>query len=212
MKSLTSFKVIVTLLILYAFGSADALSQTIINVGISQPSALVSDAGMDTIVCIGEDSIVIGGSPSAMGGTANYSYSWFPPTDLSSITSANPKAKPASTTIYVLTVTDANNCSTVDTVQIIVDPCTGFAEFNDIKNFDVYPNPSNGHLNITFSGNDTYELKIINTVGALIHSEIITNLNGKYNKSIDLTVHPAGIYFVKVSAPSGRMVRKVTLR
>ena len=103
-------------------------AQTVINVTINQPSALVASAGADADICLG-DSVIIGGLPTASGGTSPYSYAWSPPTGLSGSTVANPAAFPNTTTSYLITATDANNCQQTGTVVITVNnlPVADFA-------------------------------------------------------------------------------------
>lgn len=64
-------------------------------------------------------SIAGGGEELAGGG---YTWSWAPSTGLSATNIPNPIAKPASTTTYTVTVTDANGCTAVNTVTIEVRP------------------------------------------------------------------------------------------
>lgn len=84
-------------------------------------SDLQADAGNDQTVCGG--AVIIGGMPSAMGGSSPYAYSWSPQTGLSSATVANPTANPAVPTTYILTITDAMGCMAMDTV--LVDTAAG---------------------------------------------------------------------------------------
>lgn len=81
--------------------------------------APVADAGADAFSCNGTP-VVIGGTPSAMMGTAPYTYSWAPATGLSDAAIANPMATPTMTTEYTLTVTDANGCQDEATVVVNV--------------------------------------------------------------------------------------------
>jgi hypothetical protein len=61
----------------------------------------------------------IGGSPTATGGNATYTYAWSPTTNLSSSTAANPTAQcTGSSTTYTVTATDANSCATTSTVVV----------------------------------------------------------------------------------------------
>jgi len=91
------------------------------SITITEPSLLIADAGSDITICSGE-STFIGGSPTASGGTAPFVYFWSPATGLSSTTAANPVASPASTTIYTVTVTDANGCVETDDIILTVNP------------------------------------------------------------------------------------------
>ena len=56
---------------------------------------------------------------NASGGIA---YTWGPSNSLSNINISNPLASPVSTTIYTVTVTNANGCTDTDNVIVIVNP------------------------------------------------------------------------------------------
>ncbi|MDH7514303.1 MAG: SBBP repeat-containing protein [Bacteroidota bacterium] len=75
-------------------------------------------AGPDTMICRG-GSVAIG--HSASGGTPPYTYAWNPPSGLSSTTDSVTIASPPVSTRYTVTVTDANGCSTVDSVLVMVN-------------------------------------------------------------------------------------------
>ncbi len=81
--------------------------------------ALTANAGKDTAICEGL-SVTIGGIPAASGGTAPYKYKWSPSTGLNYDTLANPIATPATTTTYILTVTDATLNTAIDTIIVTV--------------------------------------------------------------------------------------------
>ena len=74
---------------------------------LAAPTALTAHAGADQTVSATTPSATIGGTPTAVGGTGPYTYSWSPPTDLSNPAVANPTASPTTTTIYTVTVTDS---------------------------------------------------------------------------------------------------------
>lgn len=73
-----------------------------------------ANAGTDVTICEGEQT-----SLTASGGT---SYSWTPAGSLDDANVSNPTASPANTTTYTVTVTDANNCSATDDVEVEVVP------------------------------------------------------------------------------------------
>jgi hypothetical protein len=80
-------------------------------------SPLTANAGANTGVCP-NDSVTIGGNPSASGGTPPYTYLWQPAAGLNSPNSPNPKAYPSSPVNYTLTVTDAAGNSATDIVNV----------------------------------------------------------------------------------------------
>jgi gliding motility-associated-like protein len=77
-----------------------------------------ANAGDDVTIALG-DSTTLNGS----GGTIN---GWDPPAGLSCIDCPNPIANPDTTTMYYLSVTDVNGCTSVDSVLITVDETTGW--------------------------------------------------------------------------------------
>lgn len=86
------------------------------------PSPITTvNAGADRTVCYGA-LVALGGSPTALNGTAPYTYSWSPATGLSNPTSANPSLTAIQERTFLLTVTDANNCVYIDSVKISLYP------------------------------------------------------------------------------------------
>ncbi|RYE22164.1 MAG: T9SS type A sorting domain-containing protein [Sphingobacteriales bacterium] len=72
-------------------------------------TAAVANAGGVFNTCPGT-SVTIGGSPAAAGGTSPYAYSW----DMGAGAIANPVVSSGVSTIYTLTITDANGCKSLD--------------------------------------------------------------------------------------------------
>lgn len=95
------------------------------------PSLLPSaDAGSPRNICLGT-STPIGGSPTGTGGAGGYTYSWTPNAFITDPTIANPTVFPPVTTRYYVTVTDANNCVAVDSIDINVNPGPPISLGND---------------------------------------------------------------------------------
>ncbi len=89
------------------------------SVTIQDPPVLAATAGNAQATCAGTG-VVLGGNPSASGGTGAYTYLWDHASDLSSATVANPTATPATSTTYTLRVTDAKGCTATSTVLVSV--------------------------------------------------------------------------------------------
>jgi peptide deformylase len=79
---------------------------------------LIASAGNNKNLCYGGEVQLDG---SASGGNGQYQYSWSPSTGLSSTTIATPIASPLETITYTLTVTDGEECVSVDQVQVEVN-------------------------------------------------------------------------------------------
>lgn len=73
----------------------------------------VVNAGADKTICFGSSATLVV--------TGASSYSWSPTTGLSCGTCANPTASPSTTTTYIATGTDTNNCIKPDTVVVRVN-------------------------------------------------------------------------------------------
>ncbi|TAL67075.1 MAG: T9SS type A sorting domain-containing protein [Bacteroidetes bacterium] len=93
-----------------------------IEITISQSvPVLIADAGADKSVCLG-DTIHIGTVNAASGGVEPYKYKWSPSTGLSSDTIPYPETYPKTTTIYTITITDAQDSVSTDNMTITVNP------------------------------------------------------------------------------------------
>jgi len=74
--------------------------------------APVAGAGSDVSICQG--------SSAQLTGSGGGNYAWQPATGLSAPNIYNPQASPADSTMYILTVTDGNNCVVKDSVAVNV--------------------------------------------------------------------------------------------
>lgn len=99
--------------------------------GVDVFQAPTVNAGANRTICRGATTS-LGGSPTASGGSGNFSYAWSPSTGLSATNVANPNANPTSTRTYTLLVTDlTSGCSTSKTVKVtVVDPIVASAGGN----------------------------------------------------------------------------------
>jgi len=92
---------------------------------------LYVNAGIDTGVCTGK-SMPIGGSPTVLGGTPPYSYSWSPGNVLNDSTLQNPTVNTTTTTNFLLTITDYNGCTATDGVGVTINPAINVDAGNNV--------------------------------------------------------------------------------
>ncbi len=102
-------------------------------------AALSASAGADKTICVG-DSVILGGSPTAAGGTGFYSVSWYRlPSNTFVSSSSNPVLRPTSTTSYRVVVNDSPSNSNDDIVTVTVNTPTSAA----LLDIDLSPSKPN---------------------------------------------------------------------
>jgi hypothetical protein len=163
-------------LILKTTTHTDTLWQTI-NVQNAPPTLTLS--GKNTI-CKGETStITVSGA---------FSYSW---SGLG--TNTVYVVSPSTTTVYTVSGTSTNNCTSVSNFSLKVDPCTQVEESEHLISLNLYPNPNNGRFSLEVSRGASFT--IINLLGEVIQSGMV-----KDKIELDLKAHPAGLYWVMISS------------
>ena len=105
---------------------------------------------------------------------------------------------------YSVYAVDANGSMSAPVSQIVEVDFTDVIENQDVK-VSVYPNPSNGVLNIVTTANN-YEYQVINCVGQMV-------LSGNANGRTSLNVSELnGVYFLRIVADGEVIVRKITVK
>ncbi|MBC8314387.1 MAG: VCBS repeat-containing protein [Bacteroidales bacterium] len=109
-----------------------------INVTVNQATA---DAGDDATIYIGYPPY-----ETQLNATGGVTYNWTPEDGLSDPTHADPVADPEESTLYVVTVTDANGCTDSDDVLVEVNDVRCGKKNNKVLICHVPPgNPGNAH-------------------------------------------------------------------
>ena len=85
-----------------------------------------------------------------------------------------------------------------------------FSESSNIEeeslNYSIFPNPSNGQITVSNSNNESYNVKIINTLGEVILTETLSG-----NKAFDLNKYGKGIYLIEMSNNNSIKTQKVII-
>ncbi len=144
---------------------------------VSILSSPVVNAGQDQVVCEDQFPITIAASGSAQ------SISWSTGSSAAILSVSQPGT-------YVLTGVNNNGCFVTDSVEIIADPCAGLDE--DVKKIEVYPNPSNAVVYLSFDG-EIEELTLLNTEGKILQQH--HNLASPF--ALDLSTYPSGVYLLQ---------------
>ncbi len=100
--------------------NASVAASTLVNVNV-YPNPVASAGADQTLLQVQNNSVTIGGSPTALGGTPPFNYLWSPSSGLDAANTANPiVSNLAYATTYTITVTDANGCTATDDVNVQV--------------------------------------------------------------------------------------------
>ena len=90
-------------------------------------------------------------------------------------------------------------------IYFTTDCTVGINSLKTEKEFIIYPNPSNGIINIDMDYPLDSYIEIYNTKGRIIYSKPVISNQIK----IDISVFPKGVYFVKVKQQGVLKVGKV---
>ena len=109
-----------------------------------------------------------------------------------------------------------DGCDTtfIDSVIHLTNSNTHSIISQSIGTLDIYPNPTNGILNIEFSilNHQDIRLNLLNTIGEVIFTEDIKQFIGKHIKQINLADNAKGIYFLEIATDYGVINKKLILQ
>jgi PKD repeat protein len=155
----------------------DTLKQ-IVNVTIPGPTVTVSGI---TTFCKGDRRVL-----NAAGANT---YSW-------SNSASGPAAtfSPTTTTVYSVTGTATNSCTSTNVFTITVNPCLDVASAANNSTVRIYPNPAHESLHFISEEGKRFNLTILNSLG----QTLIEQVNFDPSQELDVSVLPEGIYFVSI--------------
>jgi subtilisin family serine protease len=107
---------------------------------------------------------------------------------------------------YFVEVTDSFGCkNNSDTVNVIV-----LGIENNIQNvMNIFPNPANSKINLSLLQEDMIRVELVNSVGKILKSIPVNK--GFKTFEIDMSLYPAGMYFVKSISSEKEYVQKLIL-
>ena len=83
-----------------------------------------------------------------------------------------------------------------------------------LRNFKIYPNPSEGIFNIEFISEVRQDLnvRIVNMIGEFTLIENLEQFLGSYNTSFNLSSKSRGVYFLEIITNDGVLNHKIVLQ
>ncbi len=103
-------------------------------------------------------------------------------------------------------IVDAGSCPS----ESITITTAGISSLTNDCFLAVYPNPNDGNFTISFEvpEKNTYKLKVVDVIGALIYQEILTDFDGKYSKQMDFGRLAKGVYMISLTSTDSEIVKK----
>ncbi len=173
----------------------------VVNLASNQPPPLVADAGQDVLFFSG---VEIGGNPTATGGVSPYVYAWSPGVDLSDSEVPNPTIDALNSEFtFVLTVTDANNCTAIDEVTVTLSP---LSVVNDAQ-IRVYPTVASHSLTIE-TADQLVKVKLLDINGKQHKAESVQGLSHQMNVQM---LNP-GLYLLQLETVRGLSTIKIIIQ
>jgi len=83
-----------------------------------------------------------------------------------------------------------------------------------ITNLAVYPNPSRDIFNVSLTSEDkqTFELRVLNTIGEIIFVVSLIDFEGEYTHSFNLSEYSKGIYLLELNTDNGIVNKKLIMQ
>jgi hypothetical protein len=95
-----------------------------------------------------------------------------------------------------------------------IPKATGIAKQEEqISQFNIFPNPSNGTFNITFNTNvkSNYRLEVINTLGQKVFEESLNGFSGAYSKPLDVQQYGKGMYLISIADDESKSTKRAVV-
>jgi hypothetical protein len=91
-------------------------------------------------------------------------------------------------------------------IRMSTNPTISIAENTELEGVSMYPNPTNGLLNITTTMNEKYTVEVMNVLGEVVST---SNFNGM--TTMDLSGLASGVYNVRIATGTKATVQRITL-
>ncbi len=170
-----------------------------ITITVGEPDLL--QANMTSTPVFNEDDGTASAQPS--GGVSPYTYQWLTGHQTATVTDLE-------LGIYLVTITDANGCTTEAEVEVTIPVSVN--DIEELISFDIRPNPSSGLFNVLMEFDEVMkpEVNVFNLLG-----QNIASYSPDRNQRIDLPVDIRGVadgtYILIVEIGEKRLARKVVI-
>jgi hypothetical protein len=110
---------------------------------------------------------------------------------------------------YYWTIVTINGCSSDSSNHKLI-LVTGIDSHSSTA-INIYPVPNDGRFNvsITTASNESFSISVYNNLGVKIYEETKVDVNGSFQKVIDLRPVPTGVYSVVFENSQNQVVKKI---
>ncbi len=172
--------------------------QVTVNQNDTSPLPTKAYAGEDITICLGEGAVL-----NAAGGEK---YLWNTGEESKSI-----NVSPTRTTTYTINAT-RGGITNSDTVTVTVENCSVLNNENILNDLNVYPNPTDGTLNIKANNDfDSLNLNIYSINGSIVFTDIVKTNNNVAYKVVDLSNLSKGVYIVSLYNSNYHKTKKIMI-
>jgi hypothetical protein len=120
----------------------------------------------------------------------------------------NPADGVYGTAHYRYYITSASGTNFLDSVDVIVDYVADIKPVKDILTVTLVPNPASDYINISASGTESLQFKMVDALGNVILRDQVNS-----SKKINTSEFRSGVYFLTFESPTTRpFTRKVIIR
>ena len=157
---------------------------------------------LPNIISTSSESLICVGNTVTLSATGAVNYTWQP----SNVVGSAVTYTPAVTQTYTVNGDDANGCSNMTTIMVIVDPCVGIIKIGkENLYFSVFPNPATDKVAIHINSTDAFDcmIEITDAAGKQVLKQHSKFLKGKNEIQLNISSFANGTYFLKLQTKEG---------
>ncbi len=113
--------------------------------------------------------------------------------------------------LYNIAYPFCRTATSPDTITV-----SGINDMNATAVYDVnvYPNPNNGKFRVSFSTDETENIRLVLTssIGQVVSERALNNFNGQFNEELDVTDLSKGVYVLTIETPRGRSNSRIIVQ
>jgi hypothetical protein len=98
----------------------------------------------------------------------------------------------------------------IDNINVLDAAYVGVNEYSDNPNINIFPNPTNGMINVVINGINNADLTIYTLQGQMVYAETLNAATR--NKQLDLSYLSKGIYMIRISDKKNNIIKKLILQ